>query len=70
MLDASAVVGMGIFRGNFNFLGNYDQCLAIRGQTTIEPQQLVKYHGQYCTLRITSDFENHESVLVNQKNFN
>lgn len=47
MLDANAKLGAGIFYGNLNQVGNYDQCLSIEESNSESP---IK--GQYCTVLV------------------
>ncbi|XP_063925685.1 nose resistant to fluoxetine protein 6-like [Zophobas morio] len=48
MFDASGKISPGLFKGNFHFMGDYDECLEIDenvGNRTVA--------GQYCTLFVT-----------------
>ena len=49
MIDASGVVGAGLAKGNFQLMGDFDECLEI--SVKMESNELIKgFTGQYCTL--------------------
>lgn len=50
MIDASGVIPAGIARGNFQFMGDFDECLEIYVPKSDELRNAI--HGQYCTLEL------------------
>ena len=49
MIDASGVVGAGVIKGNFQLMGDFDECLEV--DVKMESNQTLKgFTGQYCTL--------------------
>ena len=52
MLDASAKIPSGLLRGNFNQLGDFDQCLGITARVKVDERKTVKVQGKYCLARL------------------
>ncbi|CAG2117896.1 unnamed protein product, partial [Medioppia subpectinata] len=49
MIDASGVVGSGLAKGNYQYMGDFDECLDIRVIVQGD-QQIAGIAGHYCTL--------------------
>lgn len=49
MLDASAKIPSGLLMGNIVELGNYDECIAVQGNSS--KGQIIR--GQHCMLRVS-----------------
>ncbi|CAG2173782.1 unnamed protein product [Oppiella nova] len=51
VIDASGVVGAGLAKGNYQFMGDFDECLDVK--VTLEGDQKIHgITGQYCTLNL------------------
>ncbi|CAG2170738.1 unnamed protein product, partial [Oppiella nova] len=51
LIDASGVVGAGLAKGNYQFMGDFDECLDVK--VTLEGDQKIHgITGQYCTLNL------------------
>jgi len=59
-VDASGAIPAGLAKGNFQFLGDFDECLDISVSLDIDQNRnLNGFHGQYCLLDLPI-----ESVFV------
>ena len=62
VIDASGVVASGVAKGNYQFMGDFDECLDI--EVKLDSNQLIGgFSGQYCTLEIPI-----EAVIGSQSN--
>ncbi|XP_054165800.1 nose resistant to fluoxetine protein 6-like [Oppia nitens] len=51
LIDSSGVVGAGLAKGNYQFMGDFDECLDVK-VTLSGDRQITGITGQYCTLNI------------------
>ncbi len=52
MVDSSGTIASGLAKGNFQFMGDFDECLDIEVK---QSNNLNGFHGQYCTLDLPID---------------
>ncbi len=48
VIDASGTIPSGVTRGNFQFLGDFDECMEIKGN--LDDDHIIE--GQYCSLQV------------------
>ena len=49
MIDSSGVVASGVAKGNYQFMGDFDECLDIDVKLSSD-ETIDGFYGQYCTL--------------------
>lgn len=54
MLDASGKLPVGLFQGNLNWIGQYDQCNLISANATDSAtgESYIPFNGSYCDIKM------------------
>ncbi|KAL5012556.1 hypothetical protein ScPMuIL_011107 [Solemya velum] len=63
MVDAMGKPSSGIFDGNVQWLGEYDECLRVKSEQQEDITPATVFHGKYCKIWVPATGPNGSSVL-------